>query len=90
MHGDPVDLLGARRQLVAPRQGVQRRRGEDLHLVAAVGDQVLGQHAGPGLRPATDLETVAGHHVGDLHDRRALATGPVRQLTRAPLPGGGR
>ena len=52
------------------------RGGEHLHLVAPIGDEVLGQHAGAGLRPPTDLRAVAGHHVGHLHD--GTAAGPGR------------
>ena len=68
VHGHPVDGLGPRGQLVAPGQRVQGGGGEHLDLVAPVCHEVLGHHAGAGLRSPPDLRAVAGHHVGHLHD----------------------
>ena len=84
VHGDAVDRLRADGQLVSPCQGVEGGRREHLHLVASIRHQVLRQHAGPGFRTAPNVRTVAGYHVGDLHDRRPRSGLSAARITTRP------
>ena len=87
LYPDTVDFLSARGEDVVPRHEVLGATGEDLHLPALLGHQVLGQLAGrlgPGLTVLTQDDPAFPESVPDVIDDRSLERSWRLDVTTVP------
>ena len=74
MQRDAVERTVAGGQLISPRGGGHRTRGEDLDVPTLQSDEVFTQQAQPMFDASDHVHAISGDHQSQLHLRACITT----------------